>query len=66
MPSFTKAAFEKALPETLDEAIKEINRLRKALIQANDKCGNLFERLELQKRSHKGDVKHYRELLGLE
>jgi hypothetical protein len=53
------------LPQTLDDAIVEIKRLRRALFKANQKVGDVFEQKELMARSFEDEVNHYKKLLGL-
>lgn len=51
--------------QTLEEALTEIERLRYALFQANQKVGDVFEQKELIARSFEDEVNHYKKLLGL-
>lgn len=66
MEDFGKAAREGSpLPDNLEDAIEEIRRLRIALVRANTSLANMFEKMELVKRSLKGEILHYQQLLGL-
>ncbi|MHB8407869.1 MAG: hypothetical protein ACYDHY_07215 [Acidiferrobacterales bacterium] len=54
------------VPDNLEDALQEIYRLRNALFSANAKLAMTVEKADQVKRSLVGEVKHYRELLGLE
>ena len=53
------------LPQTLDDAIVEIKRLRRALFQANQKYGDLVEKHETIVKYLKGEAIYFQKLLGL-